>query len=67
MSSEFLILLDAGHGGLNPAGQYVTSPSKEYKHSKGQFHKEGWFYEGVWNRTLVNAVASKLRDLNLLS
>ena len=64
MSSECLILLDAGHGGLDPAGQYTTSPSKEYKHGKGSFHKDGYFYEGVWNRTLVHAVASKLRDLN---
>lgn len=65
MVKDFLVFLDAGHGALNPAGNYVTAPSKQYKHSTGAFHKDGWFYEGVFNRTVTNVVARKLRDLSI--
>lgn len=63
MVKDFLVFLDAGHGGLDAAGKYVTAPSKQSKHSRGSFHKDGWFYEGVWNRTLTDAVARKLERL----
>ncbi|MEZ4988017.1 MAG: N-acetylmuramoyl-L-alanine amidase [Saprospiraceae bacterium] len=65
MVKDFLVFLDAGHGGISPAGKYVTSPSKEFKHSKGTFHNGGWFYEGVFNRTLTNRVAQKLQRLGI--
>ncbi|MEL6655824.1 MAG: N-acetylmuramoyl-L-alanine amidase [Bacteroidota bacterium] len=65
MVKDFLVFLDAGHGGLDADGNYVTAPSKQFKHSSGTFHKDGWFYEGVFNRTLTNRVAQKLRDLSI--
>jgi N-acetylmuramoyl-L-alanine amidase len=65
MVQDFLVFLDAGHGALDAAGNYVTAPSKQFKHRTGEFHKDGWFYEGVWNRTLTNRVAQKLRDLSI--
>jgi N-acetylmuramoyl-L-alanine amidase len=65
MVKDFLVFLDAGHGGLDADGNYVTAPSKQAKHSSGTFHKDGWFYEGVWNRTLTNAVARKLGHLGI--
>lgn len=65
MVKDFLVFLDAGHGGIDADGKYVTAPSKEFKHRKGTFHKDGWFYEGVFNRTLTNRVAQKLRDLSI--
>lgn len=65
MNLDFLVFLDAGHGGLDPAGKYVTAPSKQFKHSQGSFHKDTWFYEGVWNRTLTDRVAAKLQRLSI--
>ena len=65
MVKDFLVFLDAGHGGLDADGKYVTAPSKQFKHSSGTFHKDGRFYEGVFNRTLTNRVAQKLRDLSI--
>ncbi|MCB0639292.1 MAG: N-acetylmuramoyl-L-alanine amidase [Lewinella sp.] len=65
MVTDFLVFLDAGHGGLDAAGHYVTAPSKQFKHSRGTFHGDGWFYEGVWNRVLTNRVAQKLERLGV--
>lgn len=59
---DFCVFLDAGHGGLDKSGKYVTAPSKQFQHSNGVFHNGGWFYEGVWNRTLTNRVAAKLDE-----
>lgn len=38
-------LLDAGHGGIDPQGNYVTAPRKMYKHPNGIV-----IYEGKFNR-----------------
>ena len=65
MVKDFLVFLDAGHGALDANGKYVTAPSKQFQHSSGSFHNGRWFYEGVWNRTLTNRVAQKLRDLSI--
>lgn len=65
MKEDFCVYLDAGHGGLDEDGTYVTAPSKQFKHSRGTFHGNGWFYEGVWNRVLVNRVADKLKNLDI--
>lgn len=65
MKEDYCIFLDAGHGSLDPSGKYVTAPSKQFKHSRGEFHGDGWFYEGVWNRTLTNRVAAKLDELGI--
>lgn len=46
-----IIITDPGHGGIDPkTGKYTTSPDKMFKHSRGEFHGDGWFYEGVQNR-----------------
>lgn len=65
MKTDFCVFLDAGHGGLDRNGKYVTAPSKQFKHDKGEFHGDGWFYEGVFNRTLTNRVAAKLNNLGI--
>ncbi len=65
MKTDFCVFLDAGHGGLDKNGKYVTAPSKQFKHEKGEFHGDGWFYEGVFNRTLTNRVAAKLSNLGI--
>jgi len=63
--NEFLICLDAGHGGLRPgvgADKYTTYPSKCFHHRQGNFHGYGWFYEGVFNRSLANYLYNYLLD-----
>jgi N-acetylmuramoyl-L-alanine amidase len=57
-----MILLDAGHGGY-VNGKYVST-HKQFKHASG-FHKDGWFYEGVWNRTFTDKVADRLKELKI--
>jgi N-acetylmuramoyl-L-alanine amidase len=65
MKLDFCVFLDAGHGGLDANGNYVTAPSKQFQHASGTFHNGGWFYEGVWNRILTNRVAAKLNNLGI--
>lgn len=65
MDHNFCVFLDAGHGSLDRDGRYVTSPSKQFRHSRGAFHGDGWFFEGVWNRVLTYRVAAKLEKLGI--
>lgn len=65
MNDNFCVFLDAGHGGLTPSGQYTTAPGKQFQHQQGQFHNGSWFYEGIWNRTLVARVIQKLDVLGI--
>jgi N-acetylmuramoyl-L-alanine amidase len=54
-----LIILDAGHGGLDERGNYVTAPSKMWEFPEFTFH------EGVFNRQIVKKVASLLDELKI--
>jgi N-acetylmuramoyl-L-alanine amidase len=65
MFDNFCVFLDAGHGGLDSSGRYVTAPSKMFEHDRGSFHKGSFFYEGVWNRRLTGLVLNKLISLNI--
>jgi N-acetylmuramoyl-L-alanine amidase len=65
MKIDHCVFLDAGHGGVDKNGKYLTAPSKQFEHSKGTFHNGRWFYEGVWNRTLTNRVSAKLNQLGV--
>lgn len=65
---DFLVFLDPGHGGINPNKEfpnYETFPAKCFLHSEGEFHYNGWFYEGVWNRVLVARVAALLSERDI--
>jgi len=53
---ETVIILDAGHGGLDASGKYTTAPAKMTK------HKDGWFYEGVSNRNIATQLIQKLTE-----
>jgi N-acetylmuramoyl-L-alanine amidase len=57
--SKMLILLDAGHGGIVD-GKYTTAPKKMYDHGDGFV-----FYEGVFNRKIVNLIKDSLRELDI--
>lgn len=62
--NEFLICLDAGHGGLNPKltipYSYTTYPSKCFQHKNKILMGYGWFFEGVFNRKVCSVLESKL-------
>jgi len=63
-----MIFLDAGHGGIDANGKYVTAPGKQFNHtieSPMAFHRFGWFYEGVWNRAFTDRVAYKLKQIGI--
>jgi len=63
---NFIVFLDAGHGGLHPgSGAYQTAPAKQWKHEAGEFHRGGWFFEGVFNRDLTNRVGMRLQTLGV--
>lgn len=67
--NEFLICLDAGHGGMRSGmgpEKYVTYPSKCYQHKVGKFHSYGWFFEGVFNRSLANYLHQYLEDYGFM-
>lgn len=52
-----IYIIDAGHGGINPAtGQYVTPGKRSPKWSDGSV-----YYEGVGNRTIASKVGAKLK------
>ena len=51
------VILDFGHGGLDPNNYYTTSPSKMYKHPNGEVA-----YEGVLNRQIGGHLYTYLRN-----
>jgi len=62
---SFCVFLDAGHGGMDKHGRYVTAPNKQHYHKGESFHQGGWFYEGVWNRQLLKEVKRYLDNLGI--
>jgi N-acetylmuramoyl-L-alanine amidase len=63
---NFLLILDAGHGGLHNGHYHCLAGGKKYKHRPPhEFHGNGWFFEGVWNRRMVNAIAEQARQAGI--
>lgn len=58
--SNYLWLLDAGHGGLDKAGNYVTAPDKMFTFPDGLT-----VYEGVVNRQITDLIANKLENQDI--
>ena len=50
-----ILIIDAGHGNINSAGEYTTPPNygKKWQHSTKGYHGGGWFYEGLSNKQLA--------------
>lgn len=57
--SQYLWILDAGHGGLTPEGRYTTAPKKMFK------FPEFTIYEGVVNRNITHYVKEALLSLSI--
>jgi len=53
--SNYKWLLDAGHGGVDKTGHYVTAPKKMHKFTDGLI-----IYEGVINRQICKKLVQKL-------
>lgn len=55
--NKTVVIIDAGHGGLNSRCEYVTAPAKMKK------HKDGFtFLEGVWTRAIAVTFAAELHN-----
>lgn len=61
----FCVLLDAGHGGIDPkTKKYTTAPAKQYQHPEGM-HRDGYFFEGVFNRKVCSLIELLLKRLHI--
>lgn len=56
--SNYLWIIDAGHGGMDAKG-YRTAPAKMFKHPNFTF------YEGVTNRDISELVCKRLKSMNI--
>lgn len=66
MKKRKLIVIDPGHGGMCPkTGEYTTAPNKMAHHEGHDMHKNGWFYEGVWNRWFALELGAALAQAGL--
>jgi N-acetylmuramoyl-L-alanine amidase len=70
--SSNLVLLDAGHGGLDAQGKYTTDPRNgkwfDHKDKSLNFHGiagNSVFYEGVSNRFFARALSQQLMQLGV--
>lgn len=72
--SDYIVILDAGHGSLDASGRYTTLPDKgkffDHKDKSLNFHGiagNSVFYEGVFNRILANKLRAELAKLGIMS
>ena len=49
---RFVVFVDAGHGGINDLGRYVTAGKQAY-HEGTDLHQNGHYYEGYENRIVA--------------
>lgn len=70
--SPNLVLIDAGHGGLDAQGKYTTPPANgkwfDHKDKALNFHGivgNSVFYEGVSNRLFARALTRKLFEMHI--
>lgn len=57
---QFVVFVDAGHGGIDKKGRYTTAPGKMYHHPTEELHHRGYFYEGVENRLAAELFCEQL-------
>lgn len=70
IQKETILIVDAGHGGIDPVtGLYTTSETigKKTKHTNGKpYHGNGWFYEGKSNREFALEFMSQAKESGFL-
>ena len=62
---RFVVFVDAGHGGINDKGSYVTSGKQAY-HPGHQMHERGHYYEGYENRINSEAFIEACTDVGIM-
>jgi len=65
-ADRFVVFVDAGHGGIDDAGQYVTSGKRAY-HEGVELHQAGHYYEGYENRIIAEAYIEALTQAGINS
>ncbi len=62
---RFVVFVDAGHGGVNDAGKYVT-PGKRAYHKNSELHSGGHYYEGLENRIVAEQFIEACTELGIM-
>ncbi len=62
---RFVVFVDAGHGGIDDSGRYVTSGKRAY-HAGVELHENGNYYEGYENRIAAEAFIEACTKANIL-
>jgi len=62
---RFVVFVDAGHGGINDKGLYVT-PGKRAYHKGEKLHERGHYYEGFENRLMTEAFIEACTDAGVM-
>ncbi len=55
---RFVVFVDAGHGGIDDAGNYTTSGKRAF-HAGIKLHRNGHYYEGYENRVVSEMFIEK--------
>lgn len=61
--SQYLWIIDAGHGGIDDDGKYTTAPAKMHHHTN--VVPAFTIYEGVINREIADRVTYALLEANI--
>lgn len=62
---RFVVFVDAGHGGIDENGNYVT-PGKRAYHKGEEMHERGHYYEGFENRLIAEAFIEACIDVGIM-
>lgn len=62
---RFVVFVDAGHGGIDAQGRYVT-PGKRARHNGVELHEDGNYYEGYENRIVAEAFIEACTDAGIM-
>ncbi|WP_197043787.1 peptidoglycan-binding protein [Aureispira sp. CCB-QB1] len=62
---RFVVFVDAGHGGIDNKGKYVT-PGKRAYHQEEEMHERGHYYEGFENRLITEAFIEACTDAGIM-
>lgn len=62
---RFIVFVDAGHGGINEKGLYVT-PGKRANHPNALLHEDSHYYEGFENRLIAEAFIEACTDAGIM-
>jgi len=62
---RFVVFVDAGHGGIDEDGKYMT-PGKRAYHKNTIIHQDGHYYEGFENRLIAEAFIEACTNVGIM-